>query len=241
MNTVIDGTEARKRANEVRERWLTSVAAGEVGLDELLVFARGGDRDAGYVSSIRLSTLLEQLPGWSNAAAINVLQQNGFKQNDTIKTLRSANLKADKFRYVFELPPPSFASTRPEMPQGWPWEGKLSQLVKVTGQNIPALEMEGYGERESVGTAERLRRAEPSVATETPLSGAVRVNGATGEVVDTPAASDTFWRSTGSQGFSEDASSAVNDDDLAAILGETDSDLSAKPAVTDDDIEGLLG
>jgi len=223
MVEAIDSVEARKRSKEVREAWLQRIVDGEVTIDEVLEYSRGGDRDANYVSAIRLVSILENLPGWSESAASSVLVKDGFKQNDTIKTLRSFNIKAGKFKHIFELPPPSFASTRPEMPAGWPWQGKLADLVRVTGKEIPALEFEGFGNDEvaKVGVPRRSPIFVPDL----------RADPRTGEIVDP----EPFWEPKKPEIPVQPPEPNVDENDIAELFGE-----EVPTTVDESDIEAFL-
>jgi hypothetical protein len=219
----IDSVEARKQSKKVRESWLQSISAGELGIDDAITFSRMKERDSTYVANLRLSTILEQLPGWSEAAATSVLLKNGFKSNDTVKTLRSATIKAGKFKRIFELPPPSFASTRPEMPAGWPWQGKLADLVRVTNKNIPSLEFEGLGDEDLATVGQKKPR--PSLAVPEQ-----RANPLTGEIVDP----QPFWESKPEE-IPEQPAEGIDELDLEEFFG-SDSAVT----VNEDDIKDLF-
>ena len=222
MSEVINSVEARKHSKEIRERWLGLIASEEVTIDDILNYARTSERDAGYVAAIRLTTILEQLPGWSEAAAVSVLVKNGFKQNDTIKTLRSFSIKAGKFKRIFELPPPSFASTRPEMPAGWPWQGKLADLVRVTGKTIPALEFEGFGNEDVAKVGQR----RPAI-----LIPDLRADARTGEIVDP----QPFWESKKEDIPAQPPEASIDENDIAELFGE-----EFPSTVDENDIEAFL-
>lgn len=224
MAEEIDSVEARKRSKGVRENILRSIASGEMTIDDVLNYALTKERDAEYAAGIRLNSILENLPGWSDAAANSVLAKNGFKQSDTIKTLRSAKIKAGKFKNLFELPPPSFASTRPEMPAGWPWQGKLADLVRVTGKTIPALEFEGFGDEDIKKIGEPRKR--PTVAIPD-----LRANPQTGEIVDP----QPFWESKKADVPEQPEDPSIDENDIAALFGE-----EASGQVDQKDIEELF-
>ena len=221
MVEAIDSVEARKRSKELRENWLQQIADGEVGIDDVITYSRGTSRDANYVAGIRLNSILEKLPGWSESAANGVLLKNGFKQSDTIKTLRSYSIKAGKFKHIFELPPPSFASTRPEMPAGWPWQGKLADLVRVTGKEIPALSFEG------TGTGETPERRSPALS----IPG-IRANPNTGEIVEPK----PFWEPKPADIPAQPAEPLITENDIADLFGEN----AENNKVDENDIEAFL-
>ena len=225
MVEAIDSVEARRRSKEIRELWLQRIVDNEVSIDDVLEYSLTGDRDSNYVAAIRLTTILENLPGWSESAASSVLVKEGFKPSDTIKTLRSFNIKAGKFKRVFELPPPSFASTRPDMPAGWPWQGKLADLVRVTGKAIPALEFEGFGNDEVAKVGERRRSASPIAIPE------LRANPLTGEIVNP----EPFWEPKPPEIPVQPEEPSIDESDIAALFGDD------VPATVDEsDIEAFL-
>lgn len=225
MTEPINSIEAKKRAKEIRERWMQYIASGEVNLEDVITFARNTvERDAGYVAAIRLSSILNELPGWSEAAAISVLTKNGLNQKDTIKTLRGSRIKTSKFKHILESPPPSFASTRPDMPAGWPWQGKLADLVRVTGKEIPSLQIEGVGSQEATSNP----RHKPFVSVPD-----MRANPRTGEIVDP----EPFWEAKIPDVPEQPVDPYIDEEDIQDLFRET----ASENKVDESDIEALLG
>lgn len=219
MSDHLDSAEAKRQAKEVRDQWIQKLTSGEVSIDDALVFAKTDGNEAKWMSNIRLKTILEKMPGWSESAAVAVLVKNGMKASDTLRTLRSAQVKAGKFKDIFYSPSPSFASTRPDMPPGWPWQGKLADLVRATGQMIPALEQEVFGDE--VVSEKRSALPVPGM----------RANPRTGEIIDP----EPFWEELEKQIEVQPEEPTVTEDDIAALFGDS------KPSGIDEkDIEEWL-
>lgn len=214
-NQPIDSAEAKKLSKGVREKWLNSIVSGEVSLDTALAYSLTDDREASYVANIRLSTILEAMPDWSGAAVTSVLLFNGFKANDTIKTIRSASIKAAKFKNILESPAPSSSSTRPKMPEGWPWNGKLSDLVRLTRKGIPSTESE-----EDFGVA---KTTVPSTKPVVPQVPVVEKDEKKSEPANDLEAPKNPYVDYGAKGNTEEL-----------VWG------SSEPDVSDDDIEALM-
>jgi len=209
-----NAVEAKKHAQQIREKWLASLVSGEVTLDAVLEFSRGEGRESQYVAALKLSVILKNLPGWNDATSLSSLLKAGLGKNDTIRTLRSAPVKTKKFKEVFDAPPPISGSTRPPMPEGWPWQGKLADLVKVTGQRIPGIEINVVQDESESRSA-------------IPVPG-MRANPLTGEIIDP----EPFWQAAKEQ---SDEEFGVTEQDIQELFGDGNSD-----GVTSEDVEAWL-
>lgn len=122
------------RAQQQRERWTSTLAAGETTFTELVRVSRSDDYKA--LGRLLLLDLLWARPGWSELTAREALSHAGFDHKDTVQSIRRSGKKVDMFDRILRANPGQWAA-RPSFPKGWPWQGKLSLLVEDCGAAVP--------------------------------------------------------------------------------------------------------
>lgn len=123
-------------ANAVRNRWLTSLLKGEVKFRILASASYSKNQDR-HLEALRLFAILKARPGWTINTALQALEQNGFTRETTIRSIRRSDEKIGIFESILETSADRWRG-RPEVPAGWPWNGKLSVLVSNAGESLPS-------------------------------------------------------------------------------------------------------
>lgn len=121
-------------AVEMRRKWTTSLVSGEVSFRDIVTLSSNPDHKA--LSALKLLNILSAKPGWTEATAIESLRHAGLDTKDQIINIRKSARKIEIFDVMFTNANPGQWRARPDMPEGWPWRGKLSILVKNSGVSV---------------------------------------------------------------------------------------------------------
>lgn len=146
MTTTAAGThEQRRKSQRLKNQWLEDLKSGRRSLVDLVASAQGDGDEARYLGSMLLVDLVSAAhPGLSRAQVIAELEPLPIKlpadpARFSIRTIRS---RPDIVEIVAELMTPSAATAsaraRTDVPSGWPWGAKLSDLVRINGGQVPA-------------------------------------------------------------------------------------------------------
>lgn len=125
-------SEGRAKARTIREKWLNAMKTGEVSVDYLIEASRSHETRS--LSTVLLQEVLMTLPGWTSKTATEVLLQNGFGPKENIQNIRKSPSKIELFKVLMSGTPGQWRP-RPKMPEGWPFRGKLDDLLKTVEQD----------------------------------------------------------------------------------------------------------
>ena len=145
-NSVRDGM---RRANEQRDKWLTSLKRGEVNFKHVVDLSKNEQHKS--LGRIRLADILAGRPGWTEMTALEAMNHQGFSPKDTIQSIRRSERRVELFSVLTQADSDRWRP-RPLMPEGWPWFGKLSALVSQDDVEAPdeLAEFLGMGDEEEI-------------------------------------------------------------------------------------------
>lgn len=134
--TDLTTSDLMRQALQSRDAWSTSVARGEVTFSTLVELSRHADNRA--LAKLKLVDILVKRPKWTKESAENALVRVGLTSRDTVQSIRRSDNKIRVFEALLSSQPTNWRS-RPEVPKGWPFRGKLDLLIAVT-ERTPAAE-----------------------------------------------------------------------------------------------------
>lgn len=125
-------SEGRQKARRIREKWLDALRTGEVQVDYLIEASRAHETRS--LSTVLLQDILMTLPGWTAKTASEVLLQHGFGPKENLQNIRKSPSKVELFKVLMAGTPGQWRP-RPKMPAGWPFRGKLDELLANVEQD----------------------------------------------------------------------------------------------------------
>lgn len=133
MDSYLGGDEHRlatqqgsRAANQMRKQFLYQLSTGSVTFRRVVTLSREYEYRA--LGKLKLSAILSSQPGWSTNTSTEALLSGGFGAKDNIEGIRKSESKIDAFGKLIGITPDQFRA-RPEFPQGWPWFGRLEDLL----------------------------------------------------------------------------------------------------------------
>jgi len=120
------------QANAERQKWIASVSSGEVSFRELVEASKFEDYKA--LGAIRLYDLLLSRDGWTESTALESIRHSGFDSKDTVRSIRKSDKRVELFSLILSRNNPGQWRVRPEMPPGWPWNGKIGTIIASVGE-----------------------------------------------------------------------------------------------------------
>lgn len=154
--------DARAYADALRKKWAKSVSLGEVSFDELMTKATGTSDDSRYLRKIRLYDLLKNRKGWTEDRSYIALKSIGVTHLTNIQDVMVAPGLFTKFVSLFETEgsewdPTNLRVQRPEMPEGWPWFDRITDIYDQIKR-----------QEEEKGTGEELEKVAVEIVEEEP-------------------------------------------------------------------------
>lgn len=128
--------DGKRLAKETKERWLNSLIEGEVSFQAVVEMSRDAEGVGRYLSKLRLLDVLSARRGWTKITAVEALQRIGLSERDNLQSIRRSTSKIQRFALLMESTADRWRA-RPQPPKGWPWSGKLSVLVRESGEELP--------------------------------------------------------------------------------------------------------
>lgn len=131
----------KQDAERVRKEWVRWIGLGERPLDSLWKMARDdGSPEGRYVCKIKLFDILRLRPGWRSAdRAFGAMRERGMTpKTNVMQALRYQGVM-NAFTTLYYthgdewVPEQEEKVVRPQMPEGWPWRGKLDFLLTLDG------------------------------------------------------------------------------------------------------------
>lgn len=124
-------------ARAVRDRFAQGLAQGELQFADVVEFSKARyNEEAKYLSKLRLYDILRAKDGWTDATALEALERNGFDRSTNLINIRRSPRLVATFAEIFDSPAERWRA-RPEPISGWPWMGKLTELIAQNGGVIP--------------------------------------------------------------------------------------------------------
>ena len=118
---------AYKRATLMRAEWTQLIASGEKTVREAL--RKSNDDRYAPIKKIRLLAILSNAPGWGKQSALNALTvQLGCAEQTQLWNIARNVKKLNEFQDLLGTSGENY-SPRPRLPKGWPFEGKLDDLL----------------------------------------------------------------------------------------------------------------
>lgn len=119
-----------RRAANQRAEWAEAIGSGRYTFSYLV--AQSQTDEYKYLAKLKLVDILVKRPGWTTSSAAEILDHNGFSVKDNVQSIRRSRRKIEAFEVILKADRFDWRA-RPELPAGWPWYGKLSYLVDLTG------------------------------------------------------------------------------------------------------------
>lgn len=118
--------QGARRANEMRNRFYIAMATGEITFPALVENSRMDEFKA--LGKMKLLRILKEQPKWSESSAIEALKHIDIGVSDNILDIRKNSSKMESFDLLIRSGPDKWKA-RPRMPEGWPFFGKLSEVL----------------------------------------------------------------------------------------------------------------
>lgn len=128
-------SDGMRQAKEQREHWKQSLAAGKVSFSQVVEFSK--THEYRYLSKLRLVDIIAERPGWTTTSAAEILDHNGFTIKDTVQSIRRSPTKVNRMDIIMASDRDNWRA-RPDMPSGWPWQGKLTTLTRFMDERYVA-------------------------------------------------------------------------------------------------------
>jgi hypothetical protein len=233
--------ESAKRANDIRAEAYNAVRRGSVDLKSLIYLSH--DKNLRAVGKMRIHRMLASRPGWDEASAASALFHYRIGEKDTLVSIRNNETKIAAVDALLTSTSAKWLS-RPEMPKGWPFFGKLTDVLgsieDISSDSVETDLSELDAVSDAVDAASHPDGATPSVGQRHRLEGGYDTDeGDAGDAAKQKGDSESFrpaekWRpwESASSDNAEESSKDIDVDDMLNSLSDDDGD--------DDVIEGLI-
>lgn len=156
--------EAAKRANDIRDEAYKAVQRGTMDLETIIYLSN--QKNFRPLGKMRVHRMLASRPGWDNTSAASALFHYRIGERDTVTSIRNNETKVNAVEDLLTSTSAKWLS-RPEMPKGWPFFGKLTTVLATVN--------EGSGEDSPTDLSE-LDAVENEVEQASPPEGASPAN-----------------------------------------------------------------